>query len=200
MSVVGRAHRSLVYGRRVRRLAEHLTAILPPETSVLDVGAGDGLIDSLIRSRRPDLRIRGIDVVVRPEPFIEVERFDGLSIPYTDEQFDLVTFVDVLHHAADPMALLREGKRVAKRWIVIKDHTRNGFLAGPTLRLMDWVGNSDHDVALPYDYWPADRWRKAFEELGLEIELWISDLQLYPFPASLLFDRQLHFLSRLRKP
>jgi hypothetical protein len=36
---------------------------------------------------------------------------------------------------------------------LIKDHTLNGFLAGLTLRFMDWVGNACYGIALPYHYW-----------------------------------------------
>ena len=61
-------------------------------------------------------------------------------------------FVDVLHHTEDPMALLGEAVRVARKTIVVKDHTLNGFLAGPTLHFLDRVGNARHDVALPYNY------------------------------------------------
>ena len=53
-------------------------------------------------------------------------------------------FVDVLHHTDDPMVLLREAGRVASGFVLIKDHTQNGILAGRRLRFMDWVGNARH--------------------------------------------------------
>jgi hypothetical protein len=75
-------------------------------------------------------------------------------------------FVDVLHHTQDPMVLLREAVQVARKAIVIKDHTLNGFMAGLTLRLLDWVGNARHGVALPYTYRPQQRWWEAFDTFG----------------------------------
>ena len=66
-----------------------------------------------------------------------------------------------------PTVLLREAARVARQGVVIKDHTRDGILAGPILRFMDFVGNAHHGVALPYNYWPRRCWIGAFEELGL---------------------------------
>jgi hypothetical protein len=95
------------------------------------------------------------------------------------------------------MVLLREARRVARKSVVIKDHTLDGPLAGPTLRAMDWIGNSRYGVALPYNYWTKRRWLEAFKELGVEIALWTSTLRLYPWPASYLFDRSLHFVARL---
>ena len=106
-------------------------------------------------------------------------------------------FVDVLHHTRDPQALLREARRVARRSLIIKDHARDGVAAGPTLRFMDWGGNARHGVALPYNYWPRWRWDDAFRRLGLTVESWDRDLCLYPPPAHWLFDRSLHFTTRL---
>ena len=106
-------------------------------------------------------------------------------------------FVDVLHHANDPMILLSEAKRAARKVILVKDHTMDGPFAYATLRFMDWVGNAHHNVALPYNYWPEARWRDAFGTLHLMIDRWQSTVRLYPFPASLIFHRRLHFIAQL---
>jgi hypothetical protein len=98
------------------------------------------------------------------------------------------------------MVLLREAARVARRAIVIKDHTLTGFLAGPTLRFMDWIGNARHGVELPYNYWTLKRWKAAFTELGVAVDVWITDVGLYPWPADLAFGRSLHFITRLVFP
>ncbi len=197
MSVLGRAHGGLVFQRRVRVLADRLAPLLPDGARVLDVGCGDGAIDARIGAARADVTISGIDVLVRPETRVPVEPFDGATIPYGDGSFDVVMFVDVLHHSVDAEILLGEARRVARRAVVLKDHTLDGVLAGPTLRFMDWVGNAPHGVALPYNYWPERRWREAFGRVGLKPVLWAKDLRLYPPPANLLFDRSLHFICRL---
>ena len=197
MNPIERIHGDYVFDRRVRVLAGHLAEAIPRDARVLDVGCGDGAMARAIAGRRPDLAIEGIDVLVRDETHIPVKEFDGVSIPMKDRSVDVVLFVDVLHHTEDPKILLREAKRVASVGIVIKDHTRDGFLAGPTLRFMDWVGNARHGVALPYNYWPEKRWRDAFAELELEVSSWEPKLGLYPGPAGWFFDRSLHFVARL---
>jgi SAM-dependent methyltransferase len=163
------------------------------------VGCGDGLIAKLIQEQRPDVRIDGIDILVRPQTHIPVTAFDGQAIPHGDGQFDAVMFVDVLHHTNDPMILLREAARVARQAVLIKDHCLDGWLAGPTLQLMDWVGNARHGVVLPYHYWPARRWQEAFATLGLKAVAREQTLGLYPPPASWIFERSLHFVARLEK-
>jgi SAM-dependent methyltransferase len=191
------AHQRVVYGRRIKVLARHLSDMLPRDASVLDVGSGDGLLARRILDTRPDLRIRGVDVLIRPESHIPVERFDGVRLPFRDREFDVVMMVDVLHHATDQQALLRETARVAKRAVVIKDHVVRGLLARPTLSFMDWVGNARHGVALPYSYWTEDQWQRSFAQLGLRTTARRNDLGLYPWPASMVFGRGLHFVAVL---
>jgi SAM-dependent methyltransferase len=136
---------------------------------------------------------------VRKDTAIPIDPFDGHRLPYGDGEFDAVTFVDVLHHTDDPAELLGEAARVSRSVIVLKDHLLNGSLAQPTLAFMDWVGNARHGVVLPNNYWPENRWREAFDRLGLRITAWAVELGIYPWPAALLFGRQLHFIARLEK-
>jgi SAM-dependent methyltransferase len=197
MKVVGKIHSSLVYNRRMKVLASHLSALLPPDATVLDVGCGDGMIDLLIMQYRPDVVISGVDILVRELTHIPVKVYDGKTIPYDDRSFDVVMFIDVLHHTEYPEVLLREAKRVSRDIILLKDHIKDGIFAGTTLRLMDWVGNAHHGVVLPYNYWTEQQWHKAFKALGLTIEQWNNRIGLYPWPASWFFDRSLHFVAKL---
>jgi SAM-dependent methyltransferase len=194
---VERLHESHVGGRRVRVLVDHLAELAPRGAHILDVGCGDGLVASELLVRRPDLHCAGIDVLVRPETAIEVTAFDGQHIPFPADAFDSVMLVDVLHHADDPEGLLGEAARVAKHCVLVKDHRLDGPLAGFTLRFMDRVGNQRHAVALPYNYWPEAKWRAEWSKLGLHVENWTSDVGLYVWPLSLVFDRALHFVARL---
>ena len=196
MSAIARVHSGYVAGRRVAVLAGHLAELLPRDASVLDVGCGDGSLAKLICDRRPDVQMRGIDVLVRERTAIPVEPFDGSHFPAADGSCDVVMFVDVLHHTDDARVLLREARRVARRNILLKDHTRDGLLAGPTLRFMDGVGNARFGVALPYNYWSRAQWQTAFRDLDVNVEVWQSRLGLYPSWANWLFGRSLHFIAR----
>jgi SAM-dependent methyltransferase len=198
VTVLDAVHGGYVHRRRVRVLSDVLVDLVPRDARVVDVGAGDGLLARTIADRRPDLDVSGVDVLVRPETAIPVQSFDGQRLPLADKSVDAVLFVDVLHHTIDPLVLLREAKRVSRQVVLIKDHLADGWLARPTLRFMDHVGNARHGVALPHTYLRREEWQRAFDAVGLTIEVWRGQLSLYPPVASMVFDRSLHFVARLR--
>ncbi len=197
MSWLERLHDGYVAERRARILAQELAALVPQAASVLDVGCGDGALAQRLGALRPDLEIRGTDVLLRPHAHIEVTEYDGLHLAEEDTAIDVVLMVDTIHHSEDPTQLLSEARRVARANVIIKDHRRNGLLAQQTLRFMDRVGNARHGVALPYTYWSEAEWREQWATQALEVEVFRSDLHLYPLPFGLVFDRGLHFLARL---
>jgi SAM-dependent methyltransferase len=195
--VLNRVHSARVLERRVVRLADLLVSYLPMNASVLDVGCGDGLLAARLLQLRPDLTIRGLDVLVREGTPITATAFDGVSLPVGDQSVDVVLMVDVLHHATEPVRLLAEARRVARTAVVIKDHLREGFGANATLRFMDWVGNARYGVALPYTYWSFQEWADMYAAALLVPTRLEVDLHLYPGLAHGFFDRQLHSLVRL---
>ena len=197
MKLSERVHDRYVQKRRADVLRDHLAELIPRDASALDVGCGDGLLAYRLMEKRPDLKIRGIDVLVRETTFIPVEPFDGQTLPCGDAGVDVVMFIDVLHHTEDPMRLLREGARAAGKAIVIKDHALEGVLAGARLRFMDRVSNARYGVQLPYNYWPERRWFEACDVLGLRVGAWRRDLRLYPRPFNFVFGGSLHFVARL---
>jgi SAM-dependent methyltransferase len=182
--------------RRARVLARHIAPLLPSTASVLDVGCGDGLLGRTIRNERPDLVLTGMDIAVHPLARIPVQEFDGLTLPVGDGAVDVIMMVDVLHQARDPMRLLTEAARVARRAIIVKDLVQAGWLDRQTLRIASWA-SSDGRAALPANHWSAREWTLALQRIGAAIESWQTGLGLYPWPASALIERNLHFVARI---
>lgn len=93
---------------------EELIPMLPGDlTSLLDVGCGRGGFGASVRRRCPGARLVGVE----PDPTAATEarkHFDHVhegGYPHAvpeGEQFDVVTFVDVLEHLADPWSALRD--------------------------------------------------------------------------------------------
>lgn len=95
--------------------------------------------------------------------------------------------------------LLREAARVSRRWVLLKDHHLQGFGAGATLRFMDWISNARYEVSLPYNYQSPAAWTSRFADAGLQVRTERVQVGLYPWPASLIFGRRLHFMPCLEK-
>jgi len=188
---------SRVFERRLKVLATVLSEAVEPGHTVLDLGCGDGRLGSRVLEMRPDLTWLGGDTMSRLAAQIPAFQYDGHRLPLPDDSVDSVVIVDVLHHTEDPAPVLEEAARVARHWIIVKDHLREGFLAEGTLRFMDWVGNARHGVALPYNYLDRSEWGRVFEKSRVVPEDWSGTLGLYPPPLSWFFDRSLHFVARL---
>src|SRR2546422_10636355 len=107
------------------KLTGYVSSLLPPgPCSILDVGAGDGSLGLVFQTFRPDTTVFGIEVALRAatRQGVRMVRFDGRSIPFLDGSFDVSLVSNVLHHASDPAALLREVRR--GRWVGDRKSTR----------------------------------------------------------------------------
>ena len=82
-------------------------------TRVLDIGCGEGALhDALPRAAR--LRLVGLDAsaaLLRAHPRPKVQA-DARLLPFRAETFDAAVMVNMLHHLDDPMAALKEARRV----------------------------------------------------------------------------------------
>ena len=195
MNLLERVHEAYVYGRRIRRLTEILSSLVPPGCSLLDVGCGDGKLARGLLEKRPDVKIEGVDVTVRKKTWLPVKLFDGTNLPYPASSFDGVMLIDVLHHTLDPLPLLREALRVSRRWLIVKDHLLQGTAAAMRLRLMDRVGNARHGIPTPYNYLEPAEWVGLRESLQMKVATELQDLHLYPWPVDYVFGGRLHFAA-----
>jgi SAM-dependent methyltransferase len=197
-NVAGRLHFRYVHRGRVARLSRAFAAAIPADArTVLDVGAGDGLLASQIAQLRPELSFIGVDVHPRPDTFVPIEMFDGRQLPLSDNSVDVVVFSDVLHHTTNQRELLMEAARVGRKAIVIKDHIADSRADRATLRAMDYAGNCHAGVALPYNYLSTDEWRRAFANSGLRVERWDDAPDVYPAALRWAIGRRLHLLTVL---
>ncbi len=88
-------------------------------SAILDVGCGDGSKLSNFGSAQSrlfgcDISSAGIARGKKLYPQIKFSVFDGLTLPYEDNFFDLVTTMFVLEHTSNPEPLINEMVRVTK--------------------------------------------------------------------------------------
>ncbi len=198
MSLAAAMHHRFGREPRSQALAAAIADLLPPRAVALDLGCGDGKLAQRVSRARPDVRIIGADTLSRHGCAISMVRYDGARLPFPPNAFDVVLLVDVVHHAASPLALLAEAGRVARSAVLLKDHLVDRFGARPVLRFMDWMGNARRGVALPYNYWRRADWQRAFADLHWSVAAWREHLDLYRGPLAPVFETGLHFMALLR--
>ncbi len=136
-----------------------LNAYVDEEAEVLDVGfgLGYGLNILAIKARQvcgvdvdPKVLAYCNDTVRGRNPRLDrLELYNGLNLPFQDEEFDVLTCVDVLEHVENYDAFLDEMLRVCRKGV---------FISTPNRRLE--YTNPD---GTPKNHWHLREW--SFEEL-----------------------------------
>jgi ubiquinone/menaquinone biosynthesis C-methylase UbiE len=96
---------------------------LEPGTRLLEVGCGVGAVLAVLGQEFPGVRLTGVDIEPKQLEYARghLERAgveatllqaDALELPFGDESFDHVWMMWFLEHVADPVAVLREARRV----------------------------------------------------------------------------------------
>ncbi|MFC1633126.1 class I SAM-dependent methyltransferase [Patescibacteria group bacterium] len=108
-----------------------LSKLIPKNSKILDVGCGTGSILKLLKGRRKDLRLFGLDsssfmVSEARQRNITIKLGDAKKIPYADSSFDVVLSSSLLHHIDHPIIAIREMLRVTKKegQVIIRDLRR----------------------------------------------------------------------------
>jgi len=120
-------HEAVLRSHRQRTAANSAAYLLPRlrrDASVLDVGCGPGTITADLATHVPDGTVVGVDaeptIVAEAEAShgaqdnVTFEVGDVYHLAFDDESFDVVHAHQVLQHLAEPVAALREMRRVCR--------------------------------------------------------------------------------------
>lgn len=195
-----RLHDAHIHVPRVRRIADAIVSLVPEARAMLDIGCGNGLLAKDVAERVGAASLVGVDVKVRPEAVIEARAYDGLSLPFDDACFDLVTINDVLHHATEPGAVLNEAVRVLRPGgaVVIKDHFRTSALGNAVLFAMDWVGNVADGVHVTGEYLSPSEWVDLVATAGGRFDRLLWPFVVHALPWRLVARSEYQFVARVR--
>lgn len=187
-----------VYRSRLAGLVDAITPELRAADRVLDAGCGSGQLGRALMDALPGLVVAGLERAVRDGAAIEVTAYDGVTFPFEDDAFDVVVVADVVHHDPEPLRVLSECRRVAKRLVILKDHKVDGpALTLPYRRicLMDWAANLPYGIPCLYDYPTRKGWHQRFAEVGCKVQNEHLRMQLYPPPYRWFFTPRLQYLA-----
>jgi len=96
--------------------------------SILDVGCGEGVLTERWADRFPTGRVVGVDLEDRElrahwdrrrRSNLEFRVAEASSLPFADDEFDIVCAIELLEHVPDPESTLAQMVRVAQRWLLV---------------------------------------------------------------------------------
>jgi SAM-dependent methyltransferase len=168
--------------------------------SMLDIGCSDGRVAARVAAALGIDDVRGVDVQLQPDPAIPVVEYDGLKLPFDDASFDLITIVDVLHHADDPRAVLREAVRVLvpEGRLVVKDHLRLGAWSNTVLYAMDTASNFGIHARAGGRYLSVAEWVEVVSSASGRIEAMVWPFQVHDLPWRAVARSEYQLLMRIR--
>jgi ubiquinone/menaquinone biosynthesis C-methylase UbiE len=135
---------------------------------VLDLGCGSGILAKKLKEKLK-VNILGIDIADERIEKIPFQKFDGRKIPFKENSFDTILISFVLHHAQNPIEILKESKRVAKKIIIFEDLPEN--ILGKIrcyLHLHSWKFLFKN-TALNFNFLREKEWEKVFKNLNLKL-------------------------------
>lgn len=187
-------HQSVVNSHATRTIgdsARYLEPYLTPGQSLLDVGCGPGTITAEFVDRVAPGEVLGVDVgadVIAnarnrfPDSAASFEVMDLYALDLADDSYDVCHAHQVLQHVTDPVAALREMKRVVKPGgiVAVRDADYAAMHWSPTTPALDkWMATYQR-VAHSNDAEPnagrhLQRWAReaGFEDITPSTSTWL---------------------------
>jgi SAM-dependent methyltransferase len=128
-----------------RSKADHVETLLArarlEPATLVEIGCGDGSLLAELAGRRVARSIDGFELSPTAAGYARernvarrVEAFDGRHVPAADGAYDLAVLSHVLEHVPDPLPLLGEAARVARRVLIEVPLEANRSAARPAKR------------------------------------------------------------------
>jgi SAM-dependent methyltransferase len=155
---------------RAWSVVSRLLPYLQPSDRVLDVGAGSCRVGSLLASRS-GAQVSLLDRVDHNETALPLQLYDGRTLPYLDNAFDVSMLGFVLHHASDPDTLVDEVKRVTRgRVLVLEDTPRNALERRIWTKGDYFFNHRKHaDIDVAHVQRSSQEWTGYFQDRGFGI-------------------------------
>ena len=151
---------------RARDLVRRIEGCLSTADAVLDIGSGTCNVCEILRAQGFDVvpvDVRNLSFVDSITPVL----YDGKTLPFADDRFDVGLLITVLHHTPDPEAVVREAARVCWRLVIIEDIFKNRPHKYLTF-FMDSLLNLEF-AGHPHTNKSDAQWREAFDRLSLVV-------------------------------
>ncbi len=103
-------------------IAQHVA--LPPGARIFDVGCGNGYFTHYLQQLAPTVGLDYARAMLAMHPGERLIQGSALDLPVADNSFAMVFCSNLLHHIANPVAALREMRRISTRYVVVHEPNR----------------------------------------------------------------------------
>jgi SAM-dependent methyltransferase len=146
---------------RNRVQAEMLADHIRSGDTVLDVGCGTAHLTQCVADTF-GAKVTGMDVQDFRVAQVPFQQFDGVSIPAPDNSFDHIILSFTLHHCNEPLKLIQDCRRVARRTVMVFEDLPSSkyenMLLAMHVRRFRWKFRLEHEGG---DYRSALDWIAA---------------------------------------
>lgn len=160
--------------KRTEKLVNTFENFIQEGEKILDIGAGGGWIGKEIQKRK-NAEVTLSDVTDFNQVLdLKLVLYDGEKIPFPDNSFDVSLLVFVLHHCKNPLRILEEAKRVARKKIIIIEDVPTSLINRIFLYFWDIIVGLPSLIKPPgeeiaFHFKTALQWQKVFNGLDLKI-------------------------------
>lgn len=172
-------------------MCQECEGFIKKRATILDLGCGSGIVGDEFKNFF-DAELIGVDVKDMRVKKIPFRLIDGFNLPFDQNFFDIVLIIYVLHHARDPLKLLKEAKRVTKEKIIIYEDLKEGNFSNPFLRFHCLSFNTffQKEKKAEFNFKNDKEWKETFENLNLRL---IFEKKISNFPVK----KKLFVLSKI---
>lgn len=160
---------------------------LKKQDSLLEIGSGPGSTIKIFREFGHE--VTGLDIADNSyDDSLIPDIYNGINMPYADNQFDCALLLTTLHHTPYPDSIISEAMRVAKRIIIIEDVYDTPLQAAYT-KITDSITNMEF-IGHPHTNRSDAEWRACFDRFGLKLQ----HQKIYPLAK--FFKQALYILDK----
>lgn len=161
--LANRAYQKTVWWQRME-----IIEAVPWRSRVLDIGCGNGFLAQLI-AKNKRAKVTCVDIDDFNQTEIPTVIFDGINLPFDDQEFDVVILSYVLHHSQFQEELLAETARVCKGKIIIYEDETIDLAKDLMATAHEKIWNFFADQESRVIYHTPEEWRQIFVQSDLEV-------------------------------
>lgn len=140
---------------------------LTKNASVLDVGTGSGQFAELLQEK--GCQMQAVDVVDKTNATKIIPKiYNGVKLPFEDNQFEVSMLITVLHHCPNPENVFKEAVRVSKNRIFILEDVYSNLLMKYLTWFADSIANFEF-IGHPHTNKSETEWENLFKENKLTL-------------------------------